>query len=74
MQRRNFLSTTALGAGVAAISAPARAQSSKPEIRWRLASSYPKSLDTIYGAVDMMTKRVAELTEGKFKISLHAAG
>jgi TRAP-type mannitol/chloroaromatic compound transport system substrate-binding protein len=74
MQRRNFLSTTAVGAGVAAINAPARAQSSKPEIRWRLASSYPKSLDTIYGAVDMMTKRVAELTDGKFKISLHAAG
>jgi len=74
MQRRNFLSSTALGASVAALSAPARAQSSKPEIRWRLASSYPKSLDTIYGAVDMMTKRVAELTEGKFKISLHAAG
>ena len=72
MQRRNFLSTTAVGAGVAAISAPARAQSSKPEIRWRLASSYPKSLDTIYGAVDMMTKRVAELTDGKFKISLLA--
>jgi len=74
MQRRNFLSSTALGAGVAALSAPARAQSSKPDIRWRLASSYPKSLDTIYGAVDMMTKRVAELTDGKFKISLHAAG
>lgn len=74
MQRRNFLSSTAVGAGVAALSTPARAQSSKPEIRWRLASSYPKSLDTIYGAVDMMTKRVAELTDGKFKISLHAAG
>ena len=69
MQRRNFLSSTAAGAGMATLAAPAIAQSSKPEIRWRLASSYPKSLDTIYGAVDMMTKRVAELTDGKFKIS-----
>lgn len=75
MQRRKFLTRSAWGAAVStALAAPAIAQSSRPEIRWRLASSYPKSLDTIYGAVDMMCKRVGELTGGRFKISLHAAG
>ena len=75
MQRRKFLTRSALGAAVSTtLAAPAIAQSSRPEIRWRLASSYPKSLDTIYGAVDMMCKRVGELTGGRFKISLHAAG
>ena len=55
MQRRNFLTRGAIGATAAtALAAPAIADSSRPEIRWRLASSYPKSLDTIYGAVDMM--------------------
>ena len=74
MQRRDFLTRSAIGASASAIAAPAIADASRPEIRWRLASSYPKSLDTIVGAVEMMCKRVAELTDGKFKISLHAAG
>lgn len=75
MQRRKFVSTAGLAGGIAStLAAPAIAQSSRPEVRWRLASSYPKSLDTIYGAVDNMCKRVAELTDNRFKISMHAAG
>ncbi len=75
MERRKFLSAGTVMAGTAAsFAAPAIAQSSRPEIRWRLASSYPKSLTTIFGACDMMAKRVAELTENRFKISVHAAG
>ena len=59
MERRKFLARSALSATAATtLAAPAIAQSSRPDIRWRLASSYPKSLDTIYGAVDMMCKRV----------------
>ena len=42
--------------------------------RWRLASSFPKSLDTIYGAAEMLSKRVAELTDGKFQIRVFASG
>ena len=77
MQRRNFISRGGLAtAGLAATAgAPALAQTgATPEVRWRIASSYPKSLVSIYGAMELMTKRVGELTGGRFNISLHAAG
>jgi TRAP-type mannitol/chloroaromatic compound transport system substrate-binding protein len=45
-----------------------------PTIKWRLASSFPKSLDTIYGGADVMAKRVAAATGGKFQIQVFAAG
>ncbi|WP_326541945.1 TRAP transporter substrate-binding protein [Pseudorhodoferax sp.] len=75
MQRRRFLARGSVAGTLAAgLAAPALAQGSNPQVRWRLASSYPKSLSTIYGAMDMAVKRVGELTEGRFNISLHAAG
>jgi TRAP-type mannitol/chloroaromatic compound transport system substrate-binding protein len=43
-------------------------------IRWRLASSFPKSLDTIYGGAEVFAKKVSEMTGGKFQISVHAGG
>ena len=46
----------------------------RPSIKWRLASSFPKSLDTIFGAAELIAKRVAELTDGKFQIRVFAAG
>jgi TRAP-type mannitol/chloroaromatic compound transport system substrate-binding protein len=52
---------------------PALAQGG-PAISWRLASSFPKTLDTIYGSAERFTKRVAELTGGKFVIRQFAAG
>jgi TRAP-type mannitol/chloroaromatic compound transport system substrate-binding protein len=75
MQRRKFINTA--GAGMAGILAtgvaPAFAQAS-PEIKWRCASSFPKSLDTIYGAAEVMAKRVAAATGNKFQIQVFAAG
>jgi TRAP-type mannitol/chloroaromatic compound transport system substrate-binding protein len=47
---------------------------SLPEIKWRLASSFPKNLDTIYGAVDEMCRNIAAATDGKFQIRPFAAG
>lgn len=73
MERRSFLKKAAVGASVGAVAAPALAQS-QPTINWRLASSFPKSLDTIYGASDTLTKRVSQLTGGKFNIRTFAAG
>ena len=73
MQRRSFITKTALGAGVATIVAPALAQSN-PAVSWRLASSFPKTLDTIFGAADTFTRRVAQLTDGKFAIRSFAGG
>lgn len=77
MQRRSFLKRGTLAAGVATsaatLSAPALAQGG-PAISWRLASSFPKTLDTIFGSGERFTKRVAELTGGKFVIRQFAAG
>lgn len=72
MERRKFLQTA--GAGLAgALAAPATAQS-LPTIHWRLASSYPKSLDTIYGAAEFLADRVKRLTRGRFEIRVFAGG
>ncbi len=73
MERRSFLKKAAAGASVAAIAAPALAQS-QPTINWRLASSFPKSLDTLYGTAEVFTKRVSALTGGKFNIRPFAGG
>ena len=75
MNRRRFLAATAIGAGagVSSIAMPAIAQS-MPQIRWRLATSWPKSLDTLYGSCEVFAKRVAEITDSRFQIQLFAAG
>ncbi len=73
MERRSFLKKAAVGASVGAIAAPALAES-MPTINWRLASSFPKSLDTIYGAAEVFSKRVSQLTGGKFNIRVFAGG
>jgi TRAP-type mannitol/chloroaromatic compound transport system substrate-binding protein len=73
MERRSFLKKAAVGATAGAVAAPALAQS-QPTINWRLASSFPKSLDTIFGAAETFTKRVSQLTGGKFNIRVFAAG
>ena len=72
MDRRSALKNAGiagiLGAGMAPV---VHAQEA---IRWRLASSFPKSLDTIYGSAETFAKKVSELSGGKFVISTHAAG
>jgi TRAP-type mannitol/chloroaromatic compound transport system substrate-binding protein len=73
MKRRNLLQHGGIAGILAAASAPALAQS-LPEIKWRLTSSYPKSLDTLIGAAETFTKRIADTTGGKFQIRVHAAG
>ena len=73
MKRRDFLKVTAAGAAATAVASPAIAQSA-PEVKWRLASSFPKSLDTIYGGAEQLSKYVAEMTDNKFQIQVFAAG
>lgn len=76
MQRRDFIKGAA-GAGVvgvAAIAPSLAVAADAPVINWRLASSFPKSLDTIYGAAETLSKRVAALTNGKFQIRVFAGG
>src|SRR5919107_4924014 len=73
MKRRNFLQTAGAGLAATAVASPAIAQS-MPETKWRLTSSFPKSLDTIYGAAEVFAKAVAEATDNKFQIQCFAAG
>jgi TRAP-type mannitol/chloroaromatic compound transport system substrate-binding protein len=72
MERRSFVRGAGLAGVLAAGVAPAvHAQAA---IRWRLASSFPKSLDTLYGAAEVFAKKVGEMSGGKFQISVHAGG
>jgi TRAP-type mannitol/chloroaromatic compound transport system substrate-binding protein len=74
MKRRQFLKAAGLGAAAAGtIAAPAIGQS-LPTIKWRMPCSWPKSLDTLYGAAETMAKAVGEATDGKFQIQVFAAG
>ena len=74
MKRRDFIKVTGLGvAGAATIAAPAIAQS-MPEIKWRMTTSWPKSLDTLHGGAELMAKAVGEATDNKFQIQTFAAG
>src|ERR1700755_1628826 len=73
MKRRDFLKVSAVGAAATAVASPAIAQS-MPEIKWRMTSSFPKSLDTIYGGAVEFSKYVAEMTDNKFQIQVFSAG
>jgi TRAP-type mannitol/chloroaromatic compound transport system substrate-binding protein len=73
MDRRSVIKNAGIAGVLAAGAAPAvHAQSAS--IRWRLASSFPKSLDTIFGAADSFAKKVGEMSGGKFVITTHAGG
>ena len=72
MDRRSALKNAGIAGVIGAGMAPA--VHAQEAIRWRLASSFPKSLDTIYGSAETFAKKVSELSGGKFIISTHAAG
>src|SRR5947199_6801236 len=73
MKRRDVLKAAGAGFAAAAIVKPAIAQST-PELKWRCTSSFPKSLDTLYGGAEVFANAVAEATDNKFQIQVFAAG
>jgi TRAP-type mannitol/chloroaromatic compound transport system substrate-binding protein len=73
MLRRHFLKVTSFAAAASALATPAIAEA-MPELRWRLTSSFPKSLDTIYGTAEVFAKAVADATDNKFQIQVFASG
>src|SRR6266700_5690387 len=73
MKRRQFLPAAGAGLAGTAIAKPAIAQST-PELKWRCTSSFPKSLDTLYGTIEVFAKAVAEATDNRFQIQTFAAG
>ena len=72
MDRRSIIKHAGIAGVLAAGVAPAvHAQAA---IRWRLASSFPKSLDTIFGGAEVFADLVKQMSGGKFEISVHAGG
>jgi TRAP-type mannitol/chloroaromatic compound transport system substrate-binding protein len=86
MKRREFLGKVGGSlAGVAAVAACGGTQTGTPtesgpaistqkKIRWRLASSFPRSLDTIFGAAEVLAERVLAMTDGNFDIKVYPGG
>lgn len=84
MKRRDFIKAGAIGVGAALAGcnsttatpeATAAAQeSSLPTLEWQMATSWPTSLDTIFGGAQIFAERVGAMTSGKFKITPRAAG
>ncbi|MGE4239730.1 TRAP transporter substrate-binding protein [Ramlibacter sp.] len=72
MDRRSLIKNAGIAGVLAAGVAPAvHAQAA---VRWRMASSFPKALDTIFGAAEVFSDRVKKMSGGKFEVSVHAAG
>src|SRR5438034_8256864 len=69
MNRRKLLKAAGAAVASTTVAAPAIAQSA-PALRWRLATSFPKSLDTLYGACEMFAKAMGELSDQKFQIGV----
>ena len=74
MQRRAFLKGAGAGLGLAAASLSGKAFADLPMVKWRMASSFPKSLDTIYGAGEQLANSLNKITGGKFQLRVYAGG
>ncbi len=84
MKRRELLGTgataitAALGAGVLGSCTIRKneeiSETGHPKVKWRMATSWPLSLDTIYGGAETISQRVLELSGGSFQIKPYAAG
>ena len=82
MKRRDFLKTALVGTtGVAATGLTGCGSSAQqshtlkgPRVQWRMASSFPSKLDTIYGAAEVLAEKVLAMTDGNFEIRVHEAG
>ncbi|MEY2800637.1 MAG: hypothetical protein RL513_221 [Pseudomonadota bacterium] len=72
MDRRSLIKNAGITGVLAAATAPA--VHAQPVIRWRLSSSFPRSLDTIYGGADTFARAVKTMSGGRFDISVHPAG
>ena len=85
MERRDFTKKALLGAaGASLLTGCGNGESSagdgapnvqtNKQVRWRLASSFSRSLDTIYGAAEVLAERLKALTDGNFEILTYPGG
>ena len=73
MKRRQFLSTAGLAAGGAALARPAIAQTT-PDVRWKLASSFPTTFEAFWSGAQAFAESVKQQSDGRFTIDIHPAG
>lgn len=79
MKRRHFLPSAA-AATLAACSASESDSSSnsqmltQPFVRWRMATSWPKTLDIAFGTANGICQRVSAMTNGRFTITPYESG
>ncbi len=81
MKRRNLLGNAAISATTATIVGACGGNKTEyttandlPKINWKMVTSWPESLDTIFGGARTVCDRVDAMTGGKFKIKPYAAG
>ncbi len=83
VNRRDFLHKSVAGAAAATVlsgcgpgaeSSGGPAVQTRPTVNWRLTSSFPRGLDAIYGAAEVLAETLDTLTEGRFRIRVHPAG
>ncbi|PSQ80606.1 MAG: ABC transporter substrate-binding protein [Bacteroidetes bacterium QS_1_63_11] len=84
MERRDFTKKALLGAAGAGLLSGCGSEESSDDgapnvqtnqqVRWRLASSFSRSLDTIYGAAEVLSERLKALTDGNFEILTYPGG
>lgn len=80
MRRRDFVKKAAAGAVAAPALAACRGNESGPAVQtgrrvlWRLASSFPRGLDTLYGGAEILARRLEAISEGRFRIEPYPAG
>ncbi len=83
MKRRDFVKNAVLGAAGAGVLAGCRSDDegggapaviTRPNVTWRLASSFPRGLDTIFGVAEVLAKRLEAMSEGRFRLRVYPAG
>jgi TRAP-type mannitol/chloroaromatic compound transport system substrate-binding protein len=75
VDKRDFLTSSSAGlAGILAAGAAPTFAQALPELKWRMTTSWPKTLDTLFGGAEVAARRTSEITSGKFSIRVFAAG
>jgi TRAP-type mannitol/chloroaromatic compound transport system substrate-binding protein len=84
MDRRKFLEKGLAGlAGAGAVVACGKGAADgegtpavipRKKVTWRLASSFPRGLDTIFGAAEVLAERLEAISEGDFRLRVYPQG
>lgn len=74
MKRRDFLKKAGVVAGSTAFSPLMFANAQAATYRWGMVTSWPTSLDTLYGSAQALAQTVSDLTEGQLEIQVYPAG